>query len=206
MLPEGRLRSALADVSLITIHGPWFRVVGAHLLRDAPPGAPPGSAPQPLWPGGALQGARFTPENGFGTLYLASDPLTALMETQAVFLTTRGELLPANLQPWTLLGVDGVLTDVLDVGEPAIQEALGTSLAELTGDWLISQSAAGRSPTQALGQTAFDSGRIVAIRYASARNTAKGFDVAVFAERLAPGGASYLRVVDPHRHLDQRLP
>lgn len=155
---------------------------------------------------GALQGARFTPANGFGTLYLASDPLTALMETQAVFLTTRGTVIGANLQPWTILGVDGVLTNVLDLSESAVQAQLGRSLAELTGDWLISQSAVGRSPTQALGQATFDSGRIVAIRYVSARNTAAGYGIAVFAQWLVQGGASYLHVVDPHRHLDQRLP
>jgi hypothetical protein len=86
MHTSARLRKVLLTLPRITIHGLWSRAIGFDLLKGAPPGAPVGSSPQPLWPGGsALSGARFTPKGGFNSLYLADDPVTALHEVVSVF-------------------------------------------------------------------------------------------------------------------------
>ena len=51
-----------------------------------PPGSSPGTTPDPLWSGGPpKRGARFTPKGGSEGIYLAGDPVTALMEVSFVF-------------------------------------------------------------------------------------------------------------------------
>jgi hypothetical protein len=99
-----------------------------------------------------------------------------------------------------------VLTDILDLTAPAIQTALGTTLAELTGDWQVSQAIEDVAPSQRLGKAAYESGVIVGLRYASAKNPRQGTGIAVFADRLTPDLPGYLEVVDPHGRLYQRLP
>jgi RES domain-containing protein len=207
MLPEEELRATLPGLPHITLHGPWTRVVGFHLLLGPPPGAPTGTRSQPLWAGGpSIDGARFTPRGGARTLYLASDAHTALLEVQAVVQIAPGPAFTLRTQPWTLISVDGVLTDVLDLTEPAIQVALGTTLAELTGEWQISQLRGQVAPTQRLGQAAYETGAFIGLRYTSAKNPREGTGLAVFADRLTPDRPSYLEVVDPHGRLYQRLP
>jgi hypothetical protein len=86
MLPYRALVRAVASLPRITIHGPWARSIEYALLQGPPPGHLPGSPPEPLWPGGAvLSGARFTPVGSFPTLYLASDFITAQIETGSIF-------------------------------------------------------------------------------------------------------------------------
>ncbi len=52
MLPDPNLRTELLALPRISIHGPWYRAVAYEHLKNPPPGAPPGSPVQPLWPGG----------------------------------------------------------------------------------------------------------------------------------------------------------
>ena len=81
MLPESDLRRVLPSLPRIDVRGPWFRYLLHRYLQGPPPGAPPGSLPQPLWPGGPpALGARFTPKGGFDTVYLALDQDTAADE------------------------------------------------------------------------------------------------------------------------------
>lgn len=206
MLSEPKLTQELSALPRVTLHGPWVRAVGYHLLQGPPPGAPPGSAVQPLWPGGAaLRGARFTPKGGSPTLYLSSDALTALIEVQAVFLIGR-RVVPLATQPWTLLSVDGVLTGIVDLTDDDIQRALHTTLSELTGEWAYSAATGRFPPTQMLGAAAVAAGNVLGLHYPSARNTGHGTNLVVFTDRLQTGLPSFLTVVDPHRLLAQRIP
>jgi RES domain-containing protein len=209
VLPAAELRAILPSLPLITVpspHGSWSRVVPAHLLLGPPPGAPVGSPPQPLWPGGAaVYGARFTPRGGFGTIYLASDDRTALLEVEAIFLSSTGLDVPGMRRPWTLIPVTGNLPDVLALTDPEIQRALQTSLSELTGHWRLTQASGGTPPTQLLAQAAYDTGTIVGLYYVSAKNPASGRGIAVFADRLVPG-RHLLEVIDPSGAFSQRLP
>lgn len=153
-----------------------------------------------------MTGARFTPQGGFGCIYLASDAVTALREVSAVF--GEGTLLTP---PWTVFAVEGFLQRVLDLTDPAVQSRLGTSLAELTGDWVLSQELHQEGlgplpPTQLLATVAYETETIVAIRYRSTKNIKTGVNVVVFADRLGPDRPSYLNVYDPSGLLRQRLP
>ena len=174
MLPAEELREALLSLPILPQMGIWSRVVEYHLLQGPPPGSK--GKPQPLWPGGSvLKGGRFTPKRGFGSIYLASDPVTALSEVAAV-LTGIGSV---RTPPWVVVTVEGFLEGVLDLTKSMVQSRLGTSIAELTGDWRFSQSLHSKGqapmpPTQLLGKTAYETGRIVGMRYHSTRNLGKG--------------------------------
>lgn len=208
MLPVSELRKILLDIPLASESGLWTRAVRYQLLQKAPPGFPRDSAPQPLWPGGpARTGARFTPLGSFGSLYLASDAVTALCEVSAVFEGAGTIRTP----PWTVFAVEGFLERVLDLTDSEIQSCLDTSLAELTGDWLLSQDLhqEGKGPlppTQLLAKVAYDTGTITAIRYRSTKNIRGGVNLMVFSDRLKPGRPSYLSVYDPSGLLRQKLP
>jgi hypothetical protein len=212
VLAEKELADELAVAPLISITGPWTRALEYRLLQGPPPG---GTKPEPLWPGGPVsRGARFTPKGAFGSIYLASDPITALKEVEAIFVNPLGP--PATIQtpPWTVFAVTGFLQDILDLTDPLMQSRLGTSISELTGEWRFPQALhlAGNGalpPTQSLGRVAFETGRILGIRYHSAKNTGAGLGLVVFADRLRPGRPgfpSFLEVYDPSGLIEQRLP
>ncbi len=212
MLPEAELAQAIGSLPLVAIGGPWTRAVGFHLLQGPPPGAPSDSPPQPLWPGGApLTGARFTPKGSFGTIYLATHPVTALIEVESVFVNPHAPLATLRTPPWAVFGVDGVLDGVLDLTEPDVVTALGTTVDELTGSWRLSQELhleglGPLPPTHLLAKVARERDEIAGIRYHSAKNPFGGLGYAIFADRLVPGRASYLEVYDPHKLIEQRLP
>lgn len=85
MLPEASLRDILSTAPLQDIPGPWSKAVAFRHLLGPPPGGELGDPPQPLWPHGAPRyGARFTPRGSFGTIYLASDHETALVERRLI--------------------------------------------------------------------------------------------------------------------------
>jgi RES domain-containing protein len=151
MLRYPALAAAVASLPRITIHGPWARSIEYALLQGPAPGRPPGSPPEPLWPGGSpASGARFTPVGSFPTLYLASDPITAQIETGSIFIHPRLGSLPLVIDPVVTFAVDGVVTDVVDLHDPSVQSSIGTTLSELTGSWRLKSPA----PTQELGRAA----------------------------------------------------
>ena len=122
MLARVDLAAALNSIPLARVNGTWWRAVPHHLLKGPPPGAPPGSPPQPLWPdGSALSGARYTPKGGPRTVYLASDPATALQEVNAIFAIPNGPSIALPAAPYTMCQVNVVLNDVLDLSVPSIE-------------------------------------------------------------------------------------
>ena len=220
MLPPPALQQALQGVALIPLRGPWYRAVIYESLVGRAPGAPPGARVQPLWSGGAARGgARFTPKATAGgagggaaaiqSLYLAEDERTPLMQIAGV-LRPLGSPVPLLFPPQVMMTVDGVLTDVLDVTDVAVQRLLGTFQQELTGEWVVQQATylAGRTPmppTQLLGVEALGSGRIVGLRYPSSKNPS-GVGVVVFPTRLVASRQT-LTVFNPAPgRLQQSLP
>ena len=114
-----------------------------------------------------------------------------------------------RLPPWALLTVEGIVDDVLDLTDPAVQKRIGTTLQELTGDWQIPQSMflkgkGPRPPTQALGQAAHAARVIRGLKYPAAKNLPDGMGLAILADRLRP--PNFLEVYDPHGHLVDRRP
>ena len=63
------------------------------------------------------------------------------------------------------VAVDAILVNVLDLTDLSIQQALGTTRQELTGEWRVTQESGAEAPTQLLGRVCYESGRIDAIRY-----------------------------------------
>jgi RES domain len=206
VLPEKELREALLDLPTFPEVGIWSRVIGYHLIQGPPPEST--GKPQPLWPDGAVQsGGRFTPKGSFGSLYLASDPVTALSEVAAV-VTGMG---PIRTPPWVVFTVEGFVEKILDLTNPHVQSRLGTSLSELTGDWRFSQDLylTGKGPippTQLLGKVAFEAGKIFGVRYHSTKRLGEGSALVVFSDRLVKSRSSFLEVYDPNDLIRQRLP
>ncbi|MEN9840719.1 MAG: hypothetical protein RL376_519 [Verrucomicrobiota bacterium] len=198
MLSGAKLSAALAGLKLIPVHGPWSRIVGYRHVLKAPAGKT--GAPEPLWGGAAaLHGARFTPKGGCDSVYLAWDPVTALLEVQAL-VALPGAMIPMRSEPWALVTVDGIVSHVLDLTNPVTLTALDTTDQEMTGPWATTTN----RPTQELGQAAYHSGRIAGIKYRSAKNPG-GTNLLVFPDRLVPPSSDYLEVYDPHGNLKQRI-
>jgi hypothetical protein len=150
-------------------------------------------------------------KGSFGGVYLASDPLTALKEVDAILNRQNLPPLTAQTPPWTVFAVQGSLEKILDLTDHWVQARLGTSLSELTKDWRIPQSLHLRGdgplpPTQLLGRVAYDTGSILGMKFDSAKNPGEGFNVVVFPDRLAIDRSSFLEVYDPHGLIRQRLP
>ena len=202
MLRYQALVGAVASLPRITIHGPWARSIEYALVQGPPPGSPPGSRPEPLWPGGAaLSGARFTPVGSFPTLYLASDFITAQIETGSIFTHPLLRSVTVRTDPVVTFAVDGVLTDVVDLHDSTVQSSIGTTTSELTGSWRLASPA----PTQELGRAAHASGMITALKYPSSKH-ADGWALAIFTERLTLNVANFVEVVDRRNRISQRLP
>jgi RES domain-containing protein len=199
MLPPTQLAAVLSSIPLGSARGPWSRAVGYRYLLAPPPGHRGRS--RPLWGGAAkIAGARFTPVGSFDSVYLAHDPVTAFIEVSALVLLPGGPV-PVRSAPWVVISVDGILNRILDLTDPAILAALGTSVQEMTGTW----AALPHPPTQLLGQSAYDSNRIIGIKYNSAKHPG-GLNLVVFPDRLSIADGNYLEVVDPDGNLAQRLP
>ncbi len=198
MLPLLQLAAALQSAALVSAHGPWSRAIGYRHLLGPPPGQT--GPPQPLWGGAAkIAGARFTPQGGFDSIYLAHDPITAFIEVSALILLPGGPV-PVRSAPWVVITVDGIINNLLDLTDAATLAALGTTAQEMTGTW----AATPYPPTQLLARLAYDSGRIAGIKYASAKHPG-GINVVVFPDRIPIATGNYLEVYDPHGHLAQRL-
>lgn len=198
MLRGARLVPALAGLKLIAVHGPWSRVIAYRHVLKAAPGKT--GAPEPLWGGAsALHGARFTPKGGPESLYLAGDPVTALLEVQAL-VALRGATIALRSAPWALVTVDGIVSRVLDLTDPATLAGLETTEQEMIGPWATTVN----PPTQELGRAAYDSGGIAGVRYNSAKHPG-GRNLLVFPDRLVPASSDYLEVYDPDGNLKQRI-
>jgi len=198
MLPRLQLGAELGTVKLASRHGPWSRAIGYRYLLGPPPGLT--GPPQPLWGGAAsLVGARFTPQGGFDSIYLAHDPITAFIEVSALVLLPGGPV-PVRTAPWVVVSVDGILNGVLDLTDSTTLTALGSTAQEMTGNWATTP----HPPTQLLGQLAYDSGRISGIQYASAKRPG-GLNLVVYPDRISVTAGNYLEVYDPHGNLAQRI-
>jgi hypothetical protein len=221
MLAPRALGHILPTLPRAPFHGPWYRAVNYDLLSGPPPGAPAGSAGQPLWPGGAaLRGARFTPyapqarsthsgSPAVDSLYLAEDELTPLLEVTSV-LRPPGSAIPLVFGPQVMLTVEGVVTDILDLTNTSHQSALGTSHQELTGPWAVQQAmyltAQGpEPPTQMLGRAAFADPDILGLRYPSSKNP-RGVVLVIFTAKMVQGRHSLKVHNQPGGKLQQSLP
>jgi RES domain-containing protein len=211
LIPASELDFCLHGLPRIPVAGVFWRTVPIQYLRGGPPGAPTGTPPQPLWPGGpAIRGARYTRTGGCNALYLAPDGATALAEVEAVVFGADRSVQPgAAHDPLLVFSASVHLPGVLDLCDPEVQRALDTSNAELMAPWLRAQErhSAGRGelpPTQALGEAACATGTILALRYPSYRNPGVQ-NLVVFTDHLAALRGS-VTLIDDSGGYAQTLP
>ena len=151
----------------------WYRAIQTHFLTTALSTKHTAtissrfSAATPASPGSQI-------------LYLAENPLVALLEVQALLgsPTTPGGIVPHPKSSWTTLNVRVSLTRVADLTDIAEQGRLETTAQELTGDWrgyrqrgpgTTIQQPTGLAPTQDLGAALFGRADLEGFRTLSAR-------------------------------------
>jgi RES domain-containing protein len=146
------------------------------------------------------------PRAAFQIMYLSENPQVALREIGALFGSPRpGAAVVSNPTTFcTIVSVEVTLSRVVDLTDPAVVGALGTSFQELSGDWVgyTLRSPAGpvRSPywtdvpTQRLGHALFRARSVEGfIAYSAKDPTRRNF--MVYPDRLRTG--SFLRAADP---------
>jgi RES domain-containing protein len=147
-------RSLFTPVSVIVIANRW---------RDSPLSAI-----------GAFElGGRYNAPQTFPVLYSADSQMTALLETEALFITADGQLRGAPRDPDLILTLEYTLPRVLDLTVPGLYADFGTSGEELVNpvpSRFILNAGNKETPTQQLGSPCFRSGRISALKVPSAAN------------------------------------
>jgi RES domain-containing protein len=147
-------------------------------------------------------GGRYNRRGRFEVLYLASSPVTALREVEALVETADG-LCGVKGPPRILLSVEYRLQSVVDLTDQSVQGILGTTLDELCAPWRPLNAAGQVAPTQLLGEVIRDDGSIEALRVPSARDPSTD-NLVIFPDRLCAG--SSLRVFDDSGLIDAQLP
>jgi RES domain-containing protein len=170
---------AVLEHAPLTNHSePSFRVI-ADRWRDTPLSAI----------GAFERGGRYNAPHTFPVLYTADSQVTALLETEALFTTSDGQLRGAPRDPDLILTLECSLFHVLDLTVPDLYSELGTSYDELVSaapSRFILNARKKLTLTQQLGTACFRSGRISALKVPSAQN-AKGYCLDVLIESLVVG-------------------
>ena len=204
MLDATLLPGALSPLSRAAFAGTLYRAIDYEALHGFHSATP--YTPAPLYcQGAAAKGARYTPKGGMPSLYLAEDFGTAYEEANQALLTVQAinpKAVPGS-PPTVVLSARAEIASVLDVADPAIQQALSTNLAELTAPWRLFQRAGQIAPTQLLAQIVCQHNIAQAIRYPSAVIPGRCCFV-VFCDLLT--SPSLVEVYDPNGNLLCSLP
>lgn len=199
MHPEAELPGIIAGLPLITYTGVLHRLVDFAALTVCDPMMPLFT----LGPG--RKGQRYTPKGGPSALYAAEDLVTAHAEyhrvERIVLVADPTYNLVAN--PTVALTINVSLERVLDLADPAIQAALATTVAELTGPWRKQMIKKLYCPTHVLANTVYANGTIQAMRYPSARGVEQS-NLIMWDERIAL--PSFIQVRDTSGTLSARIP
>lgn len=191
MLPRDALVVAVQGLSTSPREGLAFRLILARYAATA------------LSSIGSLRaGGRYNQRDGFEALYLASSPVTALREVEALVETAEG-LRGVKGPPRILLSVDYRLHAVVDLMEPLALQTLGTTIAEICAPWRALNAAGLAAPTQVLGEVVHDQASIEALRVPSARDPSTD-NLVILPGRLLAG--SIVRVFDDSGLIDAHLP
>jgi RES domain-containing protein len=173
-----KIIAVLEQASLTNHFEPSFRVI-ADRWRDTPLSAI----------GAFERGGRYNAPHTFPVLYTADSQVTALLETEALFTTSDGQLRGAPRDPDLILTLECSLFRVLDLTVPDLYSELGTSYDELVSaapSRFILNARKKLTLTQQLGTACFRSGRISALKVPSAQNS-KGYCLDILIESLVIG-------------------
>lgn len=191
MLADTRLKSVLATVRLETCSEAWVNISlyqwRSTLLTAA---------------GSKISGGRFHRKGKAPALYFAKSPVVALLEVGALAKAQDGALVPISRPPQMLVSANITIpAGILDLIDSARRRELKTNLQELTGLWVLEPYPA----TQRLGQAAYDSNRIVAIRYPSSLGEQLEPNLVVFVDRLLAHRGARLEAHDPNGDLPKTV-
>lgn len=191
MLTGEELSEALASLPVQQETGVVYRIIHAKYA---------GSALSSI---GSLKfGGRYNPPQAFEALYLASDPVTALQEVNAIIQTESG-LLGVKGPPRILLSVDYKLQAILDIFNPNNQSVLEATLSELIAPWKPVNAQGLLAPTQILGIAVHELQSIEALKVPSARDP-NTYNLVILIERLRSD--SSLRVYDDSGIINAQIP
>jgi RES domain-containing protein len=141
-------------------------------------------------------------EQQFSALYASDSPITALQERE-ILLNSGSGLIPNLTPPYLLLSLKYTLQSVLDLTDTYNQNALGTNLQELTGNWRVFKFRDQIAPTQELAKAVYDLQTIEALKVPSQYNI-NAYNLVIFPERLLPN--SFIEVYDPSGTIAAKLP
>lgn len=190
MLPRADLVAEVAGLPTAAFADVAFRVMLARY------------APTELSRIGSLRtGGRFNGPGRFEALYLASSPLTARQEVDALAQTAEG-LRGVQGPPRILLSVECHLQAIVDLTASSAWPPLGTTLDELCAPWRPANALGALAPAQGLGELIYQRG-IEGVRAPSAHDRSSP-NLVVFPHRLLPG--STVRVFDDSGLIDAHLP
>jgi RES domain-containing protein len=144
----------------------------------------------PLSAIGAFErGGRYNAPHTFPVLYSADSQVTALLESEALFITADGQLRGVPRDPDLILTLECTLLRVVDLTTNDLYSDLGTSYEELISSVpsrFVLNARKEETPTQQLGSACFRSGRISALKIPSAANP-KGYCLDILLESLVVG-------------------
>lgn len=189
-----KLLRALERAPVAPYSGCVYRIV-ADRWRDSPLSAI----------GSVRSGGRYNGPNSFPVLYCADSQLTAMMEVEALFATSDGQLKGVPRNPDLVLTIECVLSRVLDLTTESFFRELGTSrneLLSLSPSRFILNARGEETPTQRLGAACSFSGNISAIKVPSAAHP-QGFCLDIFIDSLIVG--ERLSILDHSGRIDARL-
>ncbi len=190
MADASRLAGAINNLRTIPLEATFFRVIHAKYAATALSTV-----------GSYHYGGRYNPAGTFEVLYLASSPVTALEEVEAL-LRSGAALKGVRGPPRILLSVECALKRVLRFDEVTLQP-LGLTVGALTEPWR-ERLGRGEVPlTHELGRVCFERGDVEALLVPSAKNP-EAWNLAIFPDRLAE--RSSLRVFDDSGMIDAHLP
>jgi hypothetical protein len=183
----------------------WYRAIQVQYL-----GTPLQTSHKPGTPSRYNEGNRQ-----FEILYFADNHQVALYEVEAMLGSPLyGVTLPNPYFTWTILNVQVQLNEVVDLTNTNNQVTVQTSAQELTGDWRSYQlrsptmpipQPTGPAPTQQLGAALYGVAPIEGFLTLSARVPTQRI-LAVFPQKLAPGGNSFVKSFDQHGNLVASIP
>jgi RES domain-containing protein len=169
--PQGALNALLPTLPAISFQRRLARCVS---YLDFEKGRPP----QYLFSSGRRN--RCNPQ-GVRCLYFSEDESTAHLEYRYAWRGT-----PAEHQPKLTFFAQAHLRRILDLGDPAVAEALALSDGDFFKPWLLRRTA---TRLQKLGLAVSRQSAVTALRYPSAACRAAGeigWNLAIFVQALAP--------------------
>jgi RES domain-containing protein len=149
-----------------------------------------------------VSAGRFHRRGKAPALYFAKSPVVALLEVGALAKAQDGALVTVSRPPQMLVSANITIpAGILDLMDPARRRELKTNLQELTGLWILEPYPS----TQRLGQSAYDSDRIVAIRYPSSLGQQLEPNLVVFVDKLVAHPGARLEANDPNGDLPKTV-